>query len=78
MNNQTMADFAMYLEKTLGAHVVDQTGTTNRFDIKLRVLRQNNESSEDALKRSLHEQLGLELAHNSEPAEMLIIEKAGN
>jgi uncharacterized protein (TIGR03435 family) len=76
MNNQTMSDFAKYLETKLGSHVIDETGTTNRFDVKLQVQEQPGESKEDALKRSLLEQLGLELAPTNMPVEMLVVEKA--
>jgi uncharacterized protein (TIGR03435 family) len=75
MNNQTLADFAKSLERRLNKQVYDQTGSTNRFDIKLQVQAQAGESAEDALKRSLLEQLGLELVSTNMPIEMLVVEK---
>jgi len=78
MKNQTMSDLARYLEKGLGQQVIDQTGTTNRFDMKFQVQAQNNESKEDALKRTVLGQLGLELVPSSESMEMLVVEKAKN
>lgn len=75
MNNQTMSDLAGYLEKQLGKKVVDQTGTTNRFNFKLQLQARTGESQEDALKRSLIEQLGIELVPTNMPVEMLVVEK---
>ena len=76
MNNQTFAAFAKYLEHRLGRPVSDETGTTNHFDIKLQVQAQPGESAQDALKRSILEQLGLELVSSRAPVEMLVVEKA--
>jgi uncharacterized protein (TIGR03435 family) len=76
MNNQTLADFARYLERRLGQPVSDQTGATNRFDIKLQVQARAGESPPAALKRSLLEQLGLELAPGHAPMQMLVVAKA--
>ena len=77
MNNQTLADLARYLERRLGRHVADQTGTTNHFDIKLFVQPQGAESVEDALKRSVLDSLGLELVPTNTPTEMLLVQKTG-
>ena len=76
LNGETLGDFAQYLQLRLGQPVVDQTGTTNRFDIKLAVNPKPDESAQDALKRSMLEQLGLELAPDTEPVEMLIVQKS--
>jgi uncharacterized protein (TIGR03435 family) len=78
MKGQTMSDLARYFEKGLGRQVIDQTGTTNRFDVKLQVQARDNESNEDALKRAVLEQLGLELVPSRESIEMLVVEKAKN
>jgi uncharacterized protein (TIGR03435 family) len=78
MDNQTMSDLAGYLEKQFGKTVVDQTGTTNHFNFKLQVQVQPGETKDDALKRSLLEQLGLELAPSAAPTEMLVVEKVKN
>ena len=78
MDNQTMSDLAGYLEKQLGKTVVDQTGMTNHFNFKLQVQVQSGETTDDALKRSLLEQLGLELAPSAAPTEMLVVEKVKN
>jgi uncharacterized protein (TIGR03435 family) len=76
MNNQTLADFAKYLERMLGQQVSDDTGTTNRFNIKLQVQARPTESRQDALKRSILEQLGLELEPVHKSMQMLVVEKA--
>ena len=78
MDNQTMSDLAGYLEKQLGKTVVDQTGMTNHFNFKLQVQVQPGETTDDALKRSLLEQLGLELAPSAAQTEMLVVEKVKN
>ena len=75
MNNQTMSDLAGYLKAQFGKTVVDQTGTTNRFNFKFQVQAQAGESKEAALHRSVLEQLGLELVPSVEPMEMLVVEK---
>ena len=76
IKNQKMSDLARYLEKRFGRPVIDQTDTTNRFDIKFQVQLKNGESQEDALKRAIREQLGLELVPGREPIEMFVVEKA--
>ena len=75
MNNQSLAAFTKYLEKRFGQQVSDETGTTNEFDIKLKVQPEPGESSEDAFKRCMLEQLGLELAPTREPVQMLVVQK---
>ena len=76
MNNQTLTDFAKFLDHRLGQQVIDQTGTTNLFDIKLQVQAKADESAQDALKRSVLEQLGLELVATNTPVEILVVERA--
>ena len=75
MNNETFSDLAKYLEQKLGEQVMDQTGTSNRFDINLKVQTNPDESTQDALKRSVLEQLGLELVPTNSPVDMLIVTK---
>jgi uncharacterized protein (TIGR03435 family) len=75
INSQTLAAFARYLERRLDRQMSDETGTTDHFDIKLQVQAQPGESAQDALKRSVLEQLGLELVPSREPVEMLVVEK---
>ena len=75
LNNTTLAGFAKYLEQRLNQPVTDETGTTDRFDIKLAVQLQGTESPDDALKRSVLEQLGMELAPDHDATEMLVVER---
>jgi uncharacterized protein (TIGR03435 family) len=51
---------------------------TNHFNFKLQVQVQPGETTDDALKRSLLEQLGLELAPSAAQTEMLVVEKVKN
>jgi uncharacterized protein (TIGR03435 family) len=76
MKNQTMADFARYLEQSIGQPVADQTGTTNRFDFTLQVQARQGETSTDALKRAILEQLGLVIIPVHTPVEMLVVDRA--
>jgi uncharacterized protein (TIGR03435 family) len=56
--------------------VVDQTGLTQNFDIDLTWNEQGGQdSNHEALKQALLNQLGLELVPDSQPIEMLVVEK---
>jgi uncharacterized protein (TIGR03435 family) len=54
--------------------VVDQNGISIKFNINLRW--NQNDPQHNSLKKSLLDQLGLELIQTNIPIEMLIIEKA--
>ena len=75
MSNQSLTAFAKYLEKRFGQQVSDESGATNQFNIKLKVQANPGESSNDAFKRCMLEQLGLELVPASGPVQMLVVEK---
>jgi uncharacterized protein (TIGR03435 family) len=75
INNETLADFANYLEHRLGQQVIDQTGRANLYDIKLHILAESGESREDALKRAILDQLGLQLIPTNMLVDTLVVEK---
>ena len=60
------------LEGRLGIPVVDRTGLKGNFDINLKW----KPDDLNDLKKTLTDQLGLELVAGNEPIEMLVIEKA--
>jgi uncharacterized protein (TIGR03435 family) len=70
----SMAGLATQLEGKLGLTVVDQTGTTERFDYDLAL---NPSSSLTEIQQALYEQLGMGLEPRSqkEPVEFLVVEK---
>ncbi len=74
----TMSDMAEGLENYfIHKPVIDETGLTNTYDIKLRwngKLRGNAEKK--GFENALREQLGLELVPARQSIEMLVVEKA--
>jgi uncharacterized protein (TIGR03435 family) len=75
--NEQLSDLAWFLEGRFEFPVIDQTGTTNHFDIDLKWNEPNwQHLNLDGLKKGLRDQLGLELMPSREPVEMLVLEKA--
>jgi len=73
--NETLANFAIYLEFKLKQMVRNQTGLTGHYEIQLRWQAKDGEADNDAFKRAVLEQLGLELVSTNMPVEMLVVEK---
>ena len=73
--NYPMYGLAQDIENRLGMPVLDQTGLTNRYAIDLRWNKQPMESTLDATKRDVLNQLGLELVPTNLPIEMLVVER---
>ena len=71
----TLPNFAIDLEFKLKEMVRNQTGLTNQFEIQLQRQTKNGETENDAFKRAVLDQLGLELVPSREPVEMLVVEK---
>jgi len=71
--------FVQYLENMLRRPVINQTGLSGLFDIKLLAIRrpgvQNDAAFEDTRKMLL-EQFGLNLIKTNTPVEMLVVKKA--
>lgn len=72
-NNMSIHDLAYGIERRLRVPVLDQTGMTNKYDIRFRW----NEFSRkpDALQKAMREQLGLELTPTNDFIEMLVVKK---
>ena len=70
-HRQNLFAFVGFLQRRLGALVIDQTQLNGDLDIDL-----NWDSTSDGLERAMLEQLGLELVPGRGPVEMLVVEKA--
>jgi uncharacterized protein (TIGR03435 family) len=75
IENEQLNGFFGNIETTLGQPVLNQTGLNGRYDVHLKWRRRPGETDNDAYKRALLEQLGLELVPSREPIEMLVVEK---
>jgi hypothetical protein len=66
----------MLLEDYFQVPVLDQTGLAGNFDMEAKWNRPFKGQNQDALKRDLLDQLGIELVPSRESVEMLVVEKA--
>jgi uncharacterized protein (TIGR03435 family) len=77
-HNFSMASLASMFPRVVGAHVVDQTGLTGRYDIDLSFEPNSSLAATDSSLQSvftaLPEQLGLKLVAQKVPATMLVID----
>ena len=71
--NATIAELARNLEWRFGEAVVDQTGLTDHYDLRMKWEEREGESTRDAYQRAMVEQLGLELVPGREAIEMLMV-----
>lgn len=76
IKNQSLGGFVGSIESTMGKPVLNETGLSGRYDLDLQWQPRPGESSRDAYRRALSEQLGLELVPDRAPVETLIVEKA--
>ncbi|WP_157477441.1 TIGR03435 family protein [Granulicella tundricola] len=73
----SMASLAVYLSKQLGRTVIDKTGLTAFYDLKLKWTPEQAASAEDAgptLVTALQEQLGLKVQAGKGPVETLVVD----
>ncbi len=78
-DNQPLSTVANVLGQMLNATVVDRTDLTGQYSFELTWNEiDGKDPQHDAMKRALVDQLGLELAPDSEPVEMLVVERAKN
>ncbi len=70
-----IVDFARYLSPILGRAVVDRTGLTGAFDIKLE-WTPGDDASGPSIFTAVQEQLGLKLESAKGPVEILLIDHA--
>lgn len=74
--NAQFVVFADALEREMRIPIIDQTGLTGRFDIRVRVkLFDDVETIPARLQQAVKDQLGLELVPGTAPIEMLVVEK---
>jgi uncharacterized protein (TIGR03435 family) len=71
MHNATLYPLVGYLERRLGAVIINQTKLDGDFDIDFKW-----DQTTEGLKQVLLDQLGLELLETNMPLEMLVVEKA--
>jgi uncharacterized protein (TIGR03435 family) len=67
-----LSALAGVIENFLGVPVIDQTDTTETFDVTLKLNRDSRDHG--ALKEALLDQLGLELESNRQPVEVLVVD----
>jgi uncharacterized protein (TIGR03435 family) len=78
-DNQPLSTVANVLGQIVNATVVDRTDLTGQYSFELTYNEiDGSDPHHDALKRALTDQLGLELAPEREPVEMLVVEPAQN
>ena len=65
-----------YIESMVGQPVLNETGLTGRYNLRIQWRPQAGETDKSAFERALREQLGLELVSTNMPIEMLVVEKA--
>ena len=75
MTDTTVDSVANYLEGQLGIPVVEQTGLSGSYDIRLK-WDPRNDPEHEILKRAVRDQLGLDLVPGTAPIKMLVVEKA--
>lgn len=73
--NQSPGGFFGEIERHMGKPVLDRTGLTDKYDIRLDWYPRAGETEKEAYRRALLEQLGLELVPGSETVEVLVVEK---
>jgi uncharacterized protein (TIGR03435 family) len=68
--NQPVSALTRFLEDALGTPVIDQTGLTNRYNIKF-----DGGSNPEKLKQTVLNKVGLELIPSQMPIEFLVVDK---
>jgi uncharacterized protein (TIGR03435 family) len=75
--NQPIHTLNSFLERRLNMPIVDRTAMTNEYDFIVKWDESDpKQPDNDALKKALADQLGLELVPSRESIEMLVVEKA--
>lgn len=74
--NLRLDGFVTSIEYKMKQPVLDETGLTGRYDLQIDWQPKAGESTQDAFRRALLEQLGLELVPDRASIEELIVEKA--
>jgi uncharacterized protein (TIGR03435 family) len=75
INNWRLSDFASQFDSILGIPIFDETGIQGNYNCTLTWKPRPGESMNDAFKRAVSEQLGLEFASGRKTIPMLVVEK---
>jgi uncharacterized protein (TIGR03435 family) len=76
ITGQSLSGLVPNLEEVFEIPVIDQTGLTGRYDVKLKWHEsKSGHTDPEELKQALLDQLGLELVPGRQPIEMLVVEK---
>ncbi|HXF10168.1 MAG TPA: TIGR03435 family protein, partial [Desulfuromonadaceae bacterium] len=74
---ESMSQVAGFVESIFRVPVVDHTGLTNRYDLKLSYpLNQDGTADKDGFKKAILDQLGIDIVPAREPIEYLVVDKA--
>jgi uncharacterized protein (TIGR03435 family) len=76
LRNMSPGGFLYSIEGQLGGPVIDETGLTGRYDLIMEWRPRLGETENDAFKRALSEQLGLELVPERQSIGMLVVDEA--
>ena len=76
INNWSLNDFANQFDEILKTPVFDQTGIAGNYNCTLTWNQRPGESMNDAFKRAVSEQLGLEFVPGRKSIKCLVVEKA--
>ena len=75
IQNQSLFGFLINIEYAMGQPVIDETGLRGRYDLQINWRPNPGESTQDAFRRALLQQLGLELVPDRATIEELVVEK---
>ena len=75
IKNQELAGVAACFSAILKERVVNETGIKDRYDVSLQWQVKPGETSEDAFKRTVFEQLGLEFVPDRKSFQYLVVQK---
>jgi uncharacterized protein (TIGR03435 family) len=76
IKNQEMDGVAFCFDAFLKTLVIDRTGIKGRYDIELQWEPKESETEQEAFKRTVLEELGLEFVPSRESIKYLVVEKS--
>jgi uncharacterized protein (TIGR03435 family) len=75
MGARTFTDFVSVLETLVDRRIVDDTGLTGAFDVKLEWAARDTDTTRPSIFTAVQEQLGLKLEASRGPINMLVIDR---
>ena len=75
ISNWRLKNFADQFEEILDVPVFDETGVTNNYDCNVTWQQHPGETSKDAFKRAVSEQLGLDFEPSRREIKKLVVER---